>query len=127
MPKKKYEVIKATTRELSGLKVGGRVKNFAHNGTFETSDPGEAAEIDKVLGAKGTGEVVVTSYDEKEPGHNYRFTGVDLKRRGGGERVKVKTASGFTYVSLTVALEEGLQIIPKRKRKGAQGAEVQHA
>ena len=126
MPKK-YQVVKATTKELSGLAVGGRKKRFATNGTLETSDPGEAAEIDKVLGAKGTGEVVVTSYDENEPGHNYRFTGVDLKRRGGGERVKVKTAGGFTFVSREVAEEEGLQIIPKRKRKGAQGAEVQHA
>ena len=126
MPKK-YQVIKATTRELSGLTVGGRPKAFQKNGTFETSDPGEAAEIDKVLGAKGTGEVVVTPYDDNEPGHNYRFTGVDLKRRGGGERVKVKTAGGFTFVSREVAIEEGLEIIPKRKRKGALGAEVQHA
>jgi hypothetical protein len=72
MPKK-YQVIKATTRELSGLAVGGRVKKFAPNGTFETSDPGEAKEIDKVLGAKGTGEVVVTPYETKEQGHTYTF------------------------------------------------------
>jgi hypothetical protein len=70
---KKYQVIKATTREIPGLTVGGRVKKFAGNGTFETSDPGEAAEIDKVLGAKGTGEVVVISQDQKEPGHKYIF------------------------------------------------------
>lgn len=72
MPKK-YQVIKATTREIPGLKVGGRVKKFAPNGTFETTDAGEAKEIDKVLGAKGTGEVVVTPYEDKEQGHTYTF------------------------------------------------------
>lgn len=72
MPKK-YQVIKATTKEISGLTVGGREKRFAKNGTFETNDPGEAAEIDKVLGMKGTGEVVVTPYDQKEQGHTYTF------------------------------------------------------
>ena len=73
MPKKKFEVIKATTREIPGVLVGGRQKNFKPNGTFETDDPGEAAEIDKVLGAKGTGEVVVTSYNQTEQGHTYTF------------------------------------------------------
>jgi hypothetical protein len=73
MPKKKYQVIKATKREIPGLAVGGRVKKFSRNGTFETDDAGEAAEIDKVLGRKGTGEVVVTSHNKKEPGHTYTF------------------------------------------------------
>lgn len=73
--KKKYQVIKATTREIPGVTVGGRQKYFDKRGTFETDDKGEAAEIDKVLGKKGTGEVVVTSYDEKEPGHRYKFYG----------------------------------------------------
>lgn len=73
MPKKKYQVIKATTREIPGVYVGGRKKTFGKNGTFETDDLGEAEEIDKVLGKKGTGEVVVTSYKEKEHGHTYTF------------------------------------------------------
>lgn len=73
MAKKRYQVIKATTRELDGLTVGGRVKKFSPNGTFETDDAGEANEINKVLGAKGTGEVVVTNYTEKEQGHTYTF------------------------------------------------------
>lgn len=126
MPKKKYQVIKATTKEISGLTVGGRPKQFAKNGTFETNDPGEAAEIDKVLGAKGTGEVVVTPYEQKEHGHNYTFTGVDIARRGGNERVRVKIKGGFTFVSRAVALEEGYTIIPKRNRKGRKDAEVQN-
>jgi hypothetical protein len=73
MPKRKFQVIKATTREIPGVTVGGRIKKFSSNGTFETADPGEAEEIDKVLGVKGTGEVAVTSYTEKEPGHTYTF------------------------------------------------------
>lgn len=73
MAKTSYQVIKATTREIPGLYVGGRKKRFAPNGTFETSDPGEAKEIDKVLGAKGTGEVVVVENIQKEQGHIYTF------------------------------------------------------
>jgi hypothetical protein len=80
MPKKKYEVIKATTRDIPGVLVGGKKRHFADNGMFTVSDAGEAAEIDKVLGAKGTGEVVVTSYDQKEPGHTYTFYGMGLRR-----------------------------------------------
>jgi hypothetical protein len=125
MPNKKYQVIKATTREIPGLRVGGRVKKFQPNGTFETADAGEAKEIDKVLGAKGTGEVVVTDYEDKEIGHNYTFTGVDLRNRGGNERVRVRTKGGFTFVSREIALDEGLEIIPKRRRKSARSrAEV---
>ena len=80
MAKKKYQVIKATTKEIEGLTVGGRVKKFKKNGSLELDDAGEAAEINKVLGRKGTGEVVVTSYDEKEPGHRYRFGGFTSNR-----------------------------------------------
>lgn len=78
MPKK-YQVIKATTRDIPGLTVGGRVKKFAKNGTFETNDAGEAAEIDKVLGAKGTGEVVVVQNEQKEQGHTYTFGAMTSK------------------------------------------------
>lgn len=73
MPKKKYQVIKATTRDIPGVTVGGRPKYFSKNGTLEVDDKGEAAEIDKVLGRKGTGEVVVVENKEKEHGHNYTF------------------------------------------------------
>lgn len=76
MPKKKYQVIKATTREIPGVYVGGKKRVFDRNGTFTVSDSGEANEINKVLGAKGTGEVVVTPYKDhttNEPGHRYTF------------------------------------------------------
>lgn len=115
MARKKYQVIKATRKDIPGVVVGGRVKKFEKNGTFETTDAGEAAEINKVLGAKGTGEVVVTSYKEKEHGHTYTFKGVDWEKRGGNETVRVKTADGFTYVSRLVAEEEGYEIVKERK------------
>lgn len=73
MAKRKFQVIKATTRDIPGLTVGGKPRYFGKNGTFQVSDEGEAREIDKVLGAKGTGEVAVTSYTEKEHGHTYTF------------------------------------------------------
>lgn len=88
MPKKKYQVIKATTREIPGVYVGGRKRVFKKNGTFETDDAGEAAEINKVLGAKGTGEVVVVENKVKENGHNYTFGGfTSQKARDNYDRI----------------------------------------
>jgi hypothetical protein len=40
MPKKKYEIIKATTRDIPGVMVGGRRKVFQPNGTLSINDPG---------------------------------------------------------------------------------------
>lgn len=111
MAKKKYQVIKATTRELEGVYVGGRKRTFGRNGTFTTTDRGEAEEINRVLGKKGTGEVVVVSDNIVEHGHKYRFSGVDLKKRGGHSRVKVKTEDGYTFMSEEYALENGYVII----------------
>lgn len=112
MPKK-YEVIKATTQEIPGVMVGGKERRFAGNGTFTTGDAGEAAEIDKVLGAKGTGEVVVTSYDEKEPGHNYRFTGVDTSYF----KVWVLRNGKLARVTKQQALSKGYKIVASTKRR----------
>jgi len=126
MPKKKYQVIKATTREIPGVYVGGRKREFGKNGTFQVSDAGEAAEINKVLGAKGTGEVVVVANTEKEHGHNYTFSGVDMtgirktKDNGfvwvwrGGKQVRITKAQ---------AREEGYEIIPQKRDKRRESAE----
>ena len=125
MAKKKYQVIKATTREIPGVFVGGKKRMFGANGSFETNDPGEAAEINKVLGAKGTGEVVVTNFQEKEPGHNYTFSGVDMKNRGGNERVRVKTTSGYTYMSREQAEELELEIVSQKRANAGEKPEEQ--
>jgi hypothetical protein len=105
---KKYQVIKATTKEISGLTVGGRVKKFQGNGTFEVDDPGEAKEIDKVLGAKGTGEVVVTPYENKEPGHTYTFGASPKFASAWDEMMKRRKAK-----------------TQKKRNKRRKGAEVQ--
>lgn len=74
MAKTKHTVIKATTKPIEGILVGGRYKKFKANGTIELDDAGEAMEVNDVLGhRKGTGEVVVTRDSVEEPGHNYRF------------------------------------------------------
>jgi hypothetical protein len=127
---KKFQVIKATTKEIPGLTVGGRVKKFAANGTFEVDDPGEAKEIDKVLGMKGTGEVVVTPYDDKEPGHTYTFSGVDMSR------IKTTRDNGYVWVRVDgkeirvkreVAIAKGWHIPSRNAKRRRKGAEVQHA
>lgn len=102
---KKYQVIKATTREIPGVTVGGRPKYFDKRGTFEVDDKGEAAEIDKVLGRKGTGEVVVVENKVKEHGHNYTFGGFTSKtardnydrifrKKNGRKRNRARTKRG---------------------------------
>lgn len=80
MAKTKYTAIKATTREIPGITVGGKPKMFNANGTIEMDDPGEAKEVNDVLGKKGTGEVVVVRDSVKEPGHNYTFGGFTSKQ-----------------------------------------------
>lgn len=122
MAKKKYQVIKATTREIPGVMVGGKKRMFGRNGSFEVSDPGEAAEINKVLGAKGTGEVVVTNYTEKEHGHNYTFRGVDTSH------LRTTQDNGWVWVwkegkqvrmKKDQAIAEGYEIIPQKRQERA--------
>jgi hypothetical protein len=116
MPKK-FQVIKATTRDIPGVYVGGREKRFARNGTFTTSDAGEAAEINKVLGMKGTGEVVVTPYKEQEPGHRYTFSGVDTS----DFKVWVLKRGKIVRTTKAKAKEKGYTIVADtKKRPGPQ-------
>lgn len=73
-PGKKYEVIKATQREIDGVEVGGRKYKFGRNGGFMVNDKGAAREIEKEYGHReGNGEVVVSEVEIHEPGHNYKF------------------------------------------------------
>lgn len=46
-----------------------------------------------------------------------------LKEFGGNERVKIKTPAGYTFVSLAVAEEEGLDIVRIKKTDGCLFAE----
>lgn len=77
MPKKKYQVIKNTTSEtVRGVSLGGKNMKFGKNGTFVVGDEGLAREIDKTHGRKGSQQVAVVPYRDKEtnePGHRYTF------------------------------------------------------
>lgn len=53
-------------------------------------------------------------YHEKKL-HKTHFGAV--KQYGGNERVRVRTAQGYAFVSRIVAEEEGLKIIPQKSKK----------
>jgi hypothetical protein len=60
----------------------------------------------------------------KEKYNRTHFTHFTKPEIGGNERVKVKTADGYTFVSRAVAEDEGLEIVPKRRRTRRTRAEV---
>ena len=71
---KKYEVIKASQKNIDGVDVEGRNYKFGPNGSMYISDPGIANAIDKEYGHKeGNGDVVVSPVLFVEPGHKYFF------------------------------------------------------
>lgn len=109
-----------------------------NRGARYISDDGEAEELNKSHGLKGSGEVWVhedpvlewsLKHDGETDGHNltihnYTFQGVDKSKLGGNDRVKVRTEDGYTFISRAIAEEEGLEIIPKRRRVRRKDAEV---
>lgn len=135
MAKKKMIVLPRTKKiSESGVELNGKKMDFHQGKALWMRDEGEARELQ----AKYPRDIAVTldqqytwhANNEQGNGtrmdniHNYTFQGVDYKSRGGGERVKVKTDDGFTYVSREVAEEEGYEIIPQRREKRRKGAEV---
>lgn len=73
-PGKKFEVIKATTKDIDGLEIGGRKYRFGPNGSMYISDKGVANEIEKEFGHRvGNGDVTVSPVEVREPGHKYFF------------------------------------------------------
>lgn len=60
-PGKKYEVIKATTKDIDGIDLGNRKYKFGPNGSMYINDSGVAKEIEQEYGhIKGNGDVVVS-------------------------------------------------------------------
>lgn len=131
MRKKKYIVLARNPRiQQQGLETGRGHRSFGTKSAMWISDPAEAREIEHQYGMKGTKQVAVTTDQQYEWSvnndgsngtrmdniHHYTFQGVDRKAAGGNERVKVKTADGYTFVSLAVAREEGLKIVKPRNR-----------
>jgi len=131
--KKRYIVVPRTMNIMeTGLKTGKRKINFDPKKTATwISDPAEAKEIDTQYGLKGSGDVWVEQdenlewhehHDGNTDGrkvsiHHYTFSGIDISNLGGNERVKVRTADGFTYVSLAVAKEEGYEIVERKNER----------
>lgn len=123
----KKHIILARNRRVSeqGIDLDGKHMKFTQGSALWVADEGKA----RALQQKYPKEIAVTldqqyTWSANNDGgngtkmdniHNYTFSGVDMKKRGGGERVKVKTADGYTFVSLEVALEEGYTIVPKKR------------
>lgn len=93
---KKYEFVRATTKPLRELEVGGRHLRLKRNGTAETFDPGLARDIEQKYGnhrrAAHRGDVVVNEIDYEDPtrerGHTYTFTVPELPWKRKARRIK---------------------------------------
>lgn len=136
MPRKQKHIVMARTTDVmqSGIESNGRKLNFKGNSVLWVNDAGEAKEIEQ----RYKGKVAVTLDQQytwsanndsgngtrMDNTHNYTFSGVDMAGRGGGERVRVKTKDGYTFVSRAVAIEEGYKILPQKRVRRRKGAEV---
>lgn len=124
--KKRYIVVPRTPGVMeTGLKTGKGKLDFKGKTATWVSDPAEAKEIETQYGRKGSGDVWVAQdenleWHEHHDGHtdgrkvsihHYTFAGVDLQKRGGNKRVKVKTADGYTFMAEEVAIELGYEIV----------------
>lgn len=142
MRKKKYIVL-ARNKKIAtqGLVTGKGHRSFGNYSALWISDPAEAREIDHQYGMKGTKDVAVTTDQQYEWSvnndggngtkmdniHHYTFQAPDRANPGGNERVRVKTADGFTWISRVIAEEEGLQILPQKRPARATRQEVRYA
>jgi len=138
MPKKKRYMVVPRTEGIkeTGIQTGKGKLTFGKKTAAWVDDPAIAREIDTQHGLKGSGDVWVAQdenleWHENNDGqtdgrklgiHHYTFSGVDIDRRGGNERVKVKTTDGYTFMSKAVALEEGYEIIKEKKPKETRKA-----
>jgi hypothetical protein len=89
--KKKYEIIKATTRDISGIGVKGKKDMMFKQGRVLTEDAGLANAIEERFGArKGSGEVTVTEVPnfKVEAGHTYSFAMPEWKPRKKPKKAK---------------------------------------
>ena len=139
MKKKKYMVVpRAENVVLDGLKTTKGKFDFKGK-TAAWVDSDIANEIDSEYGKKGSNDVWVArdenlewhnhhdgNTDGRKVGiHHYTFQGVDMEKRGGNERVKVKTVDGYTFMSQEQAEELGYEIIQQKREKRRKGAEVE--
>lgn len=129
--KKRYMVVPRTAGiQQTGIKTGKGKLTFGEKTAQWVDDPAVAREIDTQYGMKGSGDVWVAQdenleWHEHHDGHtdgrkvsihHYTFAGVDMQKKGGNKRVKVKTADGYTYMAEQVAIELGYEIVEKEKK-----------
>ena len=125
---------------MSGIQTAKGHRHFKRGG-FYVHDEGEANAISQQYGLKSKRKDVWVHEDPvgewslhnggETDGHNltihrYTFQGVDKDAKGGNDRVKVKTTDGYTFVSLAVALEDGLEIISEKRERRRKRAEVKN-
>ena len=136
MGKKSFTVVARNDKiRRQGLKTDKGEKSFNGSSALQVYDEGEAKE----LKARYKHDINIVQddrhewhmkHDNQTDGHNvdihhYTFSGVDMTKKGGNERVKVKTADGYTFMSLEQAEELELEIIaPQKREKRRKGAEV---
>src|SRR3990167_3167092 len=85
----KWEVIRATRRDLPGIEVDGKQMTFGKDGAFRVNDEGVAAAIREEYAKKGDVTVTRIRYPgAADRGHRYFFGGWPLapwKENGNGE------------------------------------------
>jgi hypothetical protein len=70
----RWEVIKATTRDLPSINVDGKEMQFGREGAFRVSDPGVAAAIRQTYAQRGDVTVTRVRYPhQSDRGHRYFF------------------------------------------------------
>ena len=97
----KWEVIRATRRDLPGIDVDGKQMKFGKDGAFRVNDEGVAAAIREEYAKKGDVTVTRIRYPgAHDRGHRYFFGGWPLapwKDNGNGEAETQEDAEGYTY------------------------------
>ena len=97
----KWEVIRATRRDLPSIDVDGKQMKFGKDGAFRVNDEGVAAAIREEYAKKGDVTVTRIRYPgAHDRGHRYFFGGWPLapwKDNGNGEAETQEDAEGYTY------------------------------
>ena len=97
----KWEVIRATRRDLPGIEVDGKQMKFGRDGAFRVNDEGVAAAIREEYAKKGDVTVTRIRYPgAHDRGHRYFFGGWPLapwKDNGNGEAETQEDAEGYAY------------------------------
>ena len=97
----KWEVIRATRRDLPSIDVDGKQMKFGKDGAFRVNDEGVAAAIREEYARKGDVTVTRIRYPgAHDRGHRYFFGGWPLapwKDNGNGEAETQEDAEGYAY------------------------------